>query len=476
MFLNNFLINIIIFGILFQLLVEVKPQDSNIKPDLRNAHTATLIDNKLYILGGIGSDNIPPYPTFFYLDVSDSSDTNGLEWHDLTNIISIPPNMYVAAIKGGANNKTLFLYGGEALNDQSLSNLVFTYDTQYNTRMTPIITGTPPIGKISITPVIDYNGLIYLFGGYSTDSIYTNDMFILDSINLSWKNASSINAPIPRASYGAVFLPNKNIIYIGGYNENVGVFSLNEVYIYNTLNSTWTTQTTYGSIPSARYSISSVLSLDNQKIIVYGGYGPNFSQSINPEDSLYVLNTSNFNWYIPKVVGNMPPTRAFHRSLLIENYMVITFGQGYAQETDKDILLLDISNDNEYIWKTSFNNNNSTPTITSTPQVTLPISLDPLGSEKENIIVGAIIGSALGIAITLGSFFIYKRKKHIKKQDKKPSTQNINNVQPQEILHISSEKDNPHNDREILLIPGNTIQQNDERNEALNEVIVSINK
>ncbi|CAB4380055.1 unnamed protein product [Rhizophagus irregularis] len=474
--LNNFLIYII-FLILFQLLVEVKPQD------LRNSHTATLIDNKLYIIGGAGDGKYPPSPTFFYLNVSESFDTNGLKWHDLTNINNIPPFKYAAATKGGANNKILFLYGGIGLNNESLNNLVYTFDTQNNILLTPTVTGIPPNGKVSITSVIDYNGLIYLFGGHSKElNIYTNDMFILDSINLSCKNVSSINAPSPRVEYGAVFLPNKNIIYIGGYNENVGVFALNEVYLYNTINDTWTTQKTYGSIPSARYSISSVLSLDNQKIIIYGGYGPTLLQSINPENSLYVLNISNFNWYIPKV-GKMPPTRAFHKSVLIENYMVITFGKGYTQETDKDILLLDISNDNEYIWKTSFDlgkNNSTSKTSPIPPGTSILPSPD---SEKANIIIGAIIGSTIGIAVTLGSFFLYKRKKHTKKQDGKPSTSQ--NIKDDKILHISSEKDNnndneilhipsekdSNNDKEILLIPSTT-QLNSEKNEAISEVIV----
>ena len=65
-----------------------------------------------------------------------------------------------------------------------------------------------------IAPIIDYNGLIYLFGG-RIGSTYTNNMFIFDTINLSWKRTSSFNAPSPRNEYGAVFLPNKNIIYMG---------------------------------------------------------------------------------------------------------------------------------------------------------------------------------------------------------------------------------------------------------------------
>lgn len=163
---------------------------------------------------------------------------------------------------------------------------------------------------------------------------------------------------------------------------------------------------------------------------------------------------------------------------LIFNVNIFIFkGQGYTQETDRDILLLDISNDNEYIWKTSFdiksNNNNSIPTISSTPpQVTSSaVSLGPKDTEKANIIVGAIIGSIVGIAVALGIFFLYKRRKHIKKQDKNSSTpKNTKNDSP----HLS-ENDNLHNNREHLLIPSSIIHQNDEKNEPLSEVVVSQN-
>jgi hypothetical protein len=55
-------------------------------------------------------------------------------------------------------------------------------------------------------------------------------------------------------------------------------------------------------------------------------------------------------------------------------------------------------------------------------------------------LIGAIIGSTIGITVILGSFFLYKRKKHTKKQDEKPSTSQ--DIKDDEILHISPEEDN----------------------------------
>ncbi|PKY44642.1 hypothetical protein RhiirA4_400152, partial [Rhizophagus irregularis] len=227
--------------------------------------------------GATPDGKTPNYP-FLFLDVSIPFDTKQLKWHDLSNLSNndiVPSHQFAAAIKGGADNNTLFLYGGMNLDNNPMS-LVYTLNNL--SWDTPKINGTPPNGKLFITPVIDYNGLIYLFGGYSTENIYTNDMFILDSINLSWKNVSSINAPSPRIEYSAVFLPNKKIIYMGG--------------------------------------------LDGQRIIIFGGM--NSTHIIS--EALYVLDLNNYNWYIPSFFEQQLNARAAHKTVLIDKYMVITFG------------------------------------------------------------------------------------------------------------------------------------------------------
>ena len=65
--------------------------------------------------------------------------------------------------------------------------------------------------------IINYidNGKLYLWGGSEIGTGYTNDMLILDTINFSWGNGSLVGAPSPRRGYGAVLLPNNNIIYMG---------------------------------------------------------------------------------------------------------------------------------------------------------------------------------------------------------------------------------------------------------------------
>src|ERR1044072_8791755 len=120
-FLSNSLIYIMLVT-LFQLLVEVKSQIT-LKPNLRYAHTATLINDKLYILGGgippRNSDS-PPEETFLFLNVSAPFDTNEVKYIDISNNNIVPSHRYAIATKGGANNSTLFLYGGESISKQPM--------------------------------------------------------------------------------------------------------------------------------------------------------------------------------------------------------------------------------------------------------------------------------------------------------------------------------------------------------------------
>ena len=138
MILINIPLIYITFYILLQFFVEVKSQKTILNPDLRFEHTAIFINDKLYILGGTipPADVISPSETFLYLDFSIPFNTNKLKWIDLSSNNIVPPNHSAASIKGGANNNTLFLYGGEGLDGYTMA-LVYAFDTQSNSWRVP---------------------------------------------------------------------------------------------------------------------------------------------------------------------------------------------------------------------------------------------------------------------------------------------------------------------------------------------------
>ncbi|CAI2173728.1 16440_t:CDS:1 [Funneliformis geosporum] len=189
------------------------------KPLKRYAHTATLIDNKLYILGGrvTETNNNEHIGTqFFYLDVSIPFNTKNILWHDLTEINIIPAHRAAASVRGGAYNNILFLYGGK--NDKGDLELVYSFDTKSNSWSIPTLVGNGDNikKKHNVKGIVDDNGKMYLFSGNDKDRItFYDDMLILDTINLNLNMGSLDNAPIKRILYGATFVPNNFIIYFG---------------------------------------------------------------------------------------------------------------------------------------------------------------------------------------------------------------------------------------------------------------------
>ncbi|PKK66328.1 hypothetical protein RhiirC2_852951 [Rhizophagus irregularis] len=436
-FLNNLLIYFITFGALLQLLVEVKSQITT-KPDLRLAHTATLIDDKLYILGGEippRSSGKQPKETFLYIDVSTPFNTNEVKYTDLSNSI-VPSREYAIATKGGANNSTLFLYGGATFTNQEL---VYAFDAQHSAWYIPKPTGDPPVGKDFMSPVIDDNGLLYMFGGSRPVSGYVNDMFILDTIHFNWKKSSAINPPSSRDGYSAVFLPNKTIVYLGGFGPSgpngsgpISWLPLDEVYLYDTINSSWETKKVDGTVPAPRAAFSAVLGPDSQRVIIFGGDTNSTSKNVlYSENALYVLNLNTIQWQVPPTSGKPPSSRTFHRTLTIGKYMVVTFGDGYTRDSENDILLLDISNNDQYVWTTNFEPQ-SLISQSTTPQLPAPQSSHS-NINKMGIAIGTLIGIICGIALTIGSFFLYKQYKNRREVIPIPGDEIINKY-PEETL------------------------------------------
>ena len=100
-------------------------------------------------------------------------------------------------------------------------------------------------------------------------------------------------------------------------------------------------------------------------------------------------------------------------------------GIGYVQGTENDVLLLDISNNDEYIWTTNFvpqpaspSSVLSSPISSSTLPVTVTVQSNAQPSSNTGVIVGAVIGSVFGsILLTIGSFLFYKRYKNNREQN-----------------------------------------------------------
>src|SRR5215216_3907027 len=99
---ENYSKYIIILWIIIQYFMVIHCQTITFKPSQRYSHTATLIEDKLYILGGQNDliTNNGVGKEFFYLDVSVPFNAQGILWHDLTSVNIVPTHYAAASVKG----------------------------------------------------------------------------------------------------------------------------------------------------------------------------------------------------------------------------------------------------------------------------------------------------------------------------------------------------------------------------------------
>ncbi|CAB4446306.1 unnamed protein product [Rhizophagus irregularis] len=411
---NKFTLFLITLSCLLQIV------NSQLSPNLRKLFSAVFIEKKLYIYGGFmdkedANAQKTPDDRFFYLDVSIPFDTSNLPWRAIPdNAKNLPLETLssiftggLAASVGGVKNETIFFFNNEKDNTTSP---VHSYNSLNNVWNTQNLSGVRPIGRNQMRAITDNNGKIYLLTGFdftAQEVNRANGLFICDTINL---NCVIKDAPLSRLGYGVTLLPNGNLVYMGGGDRNYVPISdgFKVIYLYDPINDKWDSKVTIGNIPPADVGITTVLGLSGDKIILFGGNN-------GDNNNLYVLDTTNYEWYVPEVRGKGPVfKRGEHCANVIGKYMVVTFGSNgvvsskYKDSGESDVLLLDISSESEYIWTTSFDP--SSLTNNSTSSVSLPSF--PSKSKKYFIIkISFIVGLLVLIIISIGVFMFVRRRK-----------------------------------------------------------------
>ncbi|CAB5343512.1 unnamed protein product [Rhizophagus irregularis] len=134
--------------------------------------------------------------------------------------------------------------------------------------------------------------------------------------------------------------------------------------------------------------------------------------------------------------------------------MVISFGRGYDKTVESDILLLDISNNDEYyIWTTTFDpkmpspppspsssSSSSLPSLSPSPS---PSSLSSPSSNNSGKIAGAVVGSLLSAKTKT----IYENENDNDHSQEEKELSTIRDIQ--EII-LSSENENTTNHEPII--------------------------
>ncbi|CAG8779311.1 37360_t:CDS:2, partial [Gigaspora margarita] len=269
------------------------------------AHSSVLIDNKLYFKGGNKlSDNSNEGLTneLFYLDVSKpftTTDNVSITWINLTYTDG-PLKGEATSCIGGKNNDILFEFGGYSPLNQTFVNQFDTSKQQWS-----YIESVGPRYRQDISCAKFSSGLIAIFSGLS-DPYTINDLWIFNTLTLSWNLSNAVNSPPQRFGYCAITLPNENILYIGGRKftdlyDNSSYMPMNILPLYNTKSHMWT----------------------NMGLVLCG-----------------------------------------HTATLVEIYMIVAFGSFVNGSLSSKLFMLDVSQKDSYRWVNEFTTNVTFPNNT----------------------------------------------------------------------------------------------------------------
>ncbi|XP_057952486.1 uncharacterized protein LOC131146738 isoform X2 [Malania oleifera] len=237
------------------------------------------------------------------------------------------------AIKGG---KLLYVFGGYG-KDNCQTNQVHIFDTVKQTWSEPVIKGTPPTPRDShsCTTVGDN---LFVFGG--TDGMNPlKDLHILDTTSHTWISPTvSGEGPEAREGHSAA-LVGKRLFVFGGCgkssNSSDEVY-YNDLYILDSETFVWKRATTSGTPPTARDSHS--CSSWKSKIIVIGGEDAHDYYL----SDVHILDADTLVWRELNTSGQLLPPRAGHSTIAFGKNLFVFGGFTDAQNLYDDLHMLDV--------------------------------------------------------------------------------------------------------------------------------------
>lgn len=265
-------------------------------PGKRWGHTCNSVKNGrfLYVFGGYGKDNCQTNDVHVF--------DSGKQTWSKPMVKGIPPSPRDShsCTTVGTN---LFVFGGT--DGKNPLRDLHMLDTTTNTWVQPNLTGEGPAAREGHSAaLIDHR--LFIFGGCGkaqdeSEEIYYNDLYILDTVNLSWTMAATSGIPpSPRDSHTCSSWKNK-IIVLGG--EDASDSYLSDVYILDADTLVWKELNTTGQILAPRAGHATV-SL-GKHLFVFGG----FTDDRNLFDDLHMLNIETGVWTKVATTGQGPSAR-----------------------------------------------------------------------------------------------------------------------------------------------------------------------
>ncbi|KAF9277466.1 hypothetical protein BGZ68_009256 [Mortierella alpina] len=301
----------VIFSILAAFAVITTASADPVKGTI--GHSATLIDNTVFIQGG--SQAASQATNAAYSIILGVGGLKTATYLDITKLSNFQARDFHISMK---------TEGGIMVNCGTIDGTVTSCDMlnpiKYNSSVMAAASPPPARGGMAVGISLTRQQAYIVGGGTAAAPVATMDVMTTTS-DLKWRSGTPM--PGPLIYHTATFVDGtiNGLVVLGGVGPS-GVIGLGTASIFSSATSAWTSQTLSGTAPSARYGHTAVND-GKGTIYVYGGLpGPNAP----PLNDVFALDTSTWAWR--KIAVTAEP-RAFHASVLLpDNTILHTFGQG----------------------------------------------------------------------------------------------------------------------------------------------------
>ncbi|RUP39558.1 hypothetical protein BC936DRAFT_138342 [Jimgerdemannia flammicorona] len=390
-------------------------------PEARFAARAVLLNQAIWIYGGVTNTYDKPQNLLWRLDVSVDWDTSNPPYINYTDGHAPAPVTEWGTLFPSADQSAFYsldVYG---------PGQTFTFGKYDIANRAWLMFPTTGVTIPNAGPAaFDNKGNTWVWCGNFAETNYSKYVYQFDHKLQLW-NSSSLPSPIAtREFHTANLLPTGLIIIIGGMYQIQNDTKFTYVWAdmadtptYDTLSGVWRNNTAMGIVPRPRKMHTTTLSPDGYTLIIYGGSAPisvtGAGSTIRPEigyeetpiDNVHVLNTQTYNWSSQNTTGISPSARFGHTAVQVGWQMIVmggSTGNNFSASPSKETLVLDTT---LWSWLTNYTPSTFTfPTSTSTSTSTS----QPIPFE---VIVGVVISVLVVVALAaFAAVILLRQRRH----------------------------------------------------------------
>jgi N-acetylneuraminic acid mutarotase len=192
------------------------PKPLGSTPPSRTNHSAVAVGTRMYIFGGMYKDSSAGSDKLIFLNDMYALETDGpLRWERIQQRGNAPTPRCGHRMVVFGNMLVLFGGGCGEQWDSKFSD-VYVFDTTTNEWTKPKITGQAPVCTFTVTFAAGV--FLFVFGGQSLhDNNLTNELYCLDTVSLTWSNLSTTGVKPKERDMASGNVVDNSMYMFGGY-------------------------------------------------------------------------------------------------------------------------------------------------------------------------------------------------------------------------------------------------------------------